>query len=149
MNLLDDILMDKADKVIKIVVVVVSLVFVGMNLFGTTKENVPRVQDMVNTYKEGKEMLEELSKKEPLFNSEDVVYGYVAYLSNASIEQVKSIYSEEELNKIQSIALALKFNVSTTEEELEQMKDKEYAIKRLGLSNYTIIDEIVNSHKND
>lgn len=149
MNLLDDILMDKADKVIKIVVVVVSLVFVGMNLFGTAKENVPRVQDMVNTYKEGKEMLEELSKKEPLFNSEDVVYGYVAYLSNASIEQVKSIYSEEELNKIQSIALALKFNVSTTEEELEQMKDKEYAIKRLGLSNYTIIDEIVNSHKND
>lgn len=146
-NIFDDMIMDKFDKVIKIGVILISLVLVGMNLFGTVKENIPRVQDMVNTYKEGKELLEVLPEKEQKFNNYDVTYGYIASLMGIPKENVQIVCDEDEIKSLDSIASALKFNTFTTEEELEQMKNKEYAIKRFGLSNYTTIHNIVEAHK--
>lgn len=155
MNLLDDIIMDKFDKIIKIVVIVVSLVVVFIFLSGKFKENVPKVQEMVNSYEEGKELLEILPGKEEQFDSKDVVYGYMVYLSEINgIEdtnplRIQAICSEEENKILENIASNLKFDVSTTEEELEKMKDKQYALKRFELDSYTTIYNIVQTHKDD
>lgn len=155
MNLLDDIIMDKFDKIIKIVVIVISLAIVIASYGGKVKEGIPKMQGIVNAYEEGKELLEVLPEKEEQFDSKDVVYGYIVYLSeingieNTNPLRVQAICSEEENKLLENIASNLKFNVSTTEEELEKMKDKQYALKRFGLDNYTTIYNIVQTHKDD
>lgn len=155
MNLLDDIIMDKFDKIIKIVVIVISLAIVIASYGSKVKEGIPKMQGIVNAYEEGKELLEILPEKEEQFNSKDVVYGYIVYLSeingikDTNPLRIQAICSEEENKILENIASNFKFDVSTTEEELEKMKDKQYALKRFGLDNYTTIYNIVQTHKDD
>lgn len=156
MNLLDDIIMDKFDKVIKIAVFVVSLVLVFIYCGGEVKKGVPKMQKIVSTYEDGKELLEELSVKEEQFNSSDVVYGYILYLyginNNSEMvttERIKAICSDEENESLLEIVDNFSFEMYTTAEELEKMKDKSYALQRFGIDNYTTIYNIVESHKDD
>lgn len=156
MNLLDDIIMDKFDKVIKIAVFVVSLVLVFIYCGGEVKKSVPKMQNIVRTYEDSKELLEELSVKEEQFNSSDVVYGYILYLyginNNSEMvttERIKAICSDEENESLLEIVDNFSFEMYTTAEELEKMKDKSYALQRFGIDNYTTIYNIVESHKDD
>lgn len=146
-NIFDDMIMDRFDKVIKIGVILFSIVCTFLYLGSSFQTNAPKVKEMVNAYEEGKELLEVLPEKEQNFNSYDVTYGYVAYLMEIPVENIQIVCDENEIESLNSVASALKFKVSTTSEELEQMESKEYAIKRFGLSNYTILDNIVKAHK--
>lgn len=146
-NIFDDMIMDRFDKVIKIGVILFSIVCTFLFLGDSFQTNGPKVKEMMNAYEEGKELLEVLPEKEQKFNNYDVTYGYIASLMGIPKENVQIVCDEDEIKSLDSIASALKFSTFTTEEELEQMKNKEYAIKRFGLSNYTTIHNIVEAHK--
>ena len=146
-NLLDDIIMDKADKIVSTGVIIFSLICSFIYLGSSLKTNAPQVQEMVNRYEEGKELLEILPEKEKNFNSSDVTYGYTAFLMGVSVEEIQSICSEDEIKSLNEIALSLRFDAFTTQEELSKMQEKEYALKRFGLDDYSIIYEIVQAHK--
>lgn len=147
MNPLDDIVMDKFDKVVKVVAIGVSLAIALAYVGSNVNAGVPQIQGAVNSFQEGKELLEVLSAKQEAFDEKDLVYGYVAYLTSLEPSEVASACSEEDLKALEEVAMGVEFETMTTEEELEKMKSKQYAIGRLGLDGYEVVYNIAKTIK--
>lgn len=146
-NLLDDIIMDKFDKIVSICVIVFSIVCAIIYYGDNLNTNKPKIEELFSTYETGKELLANLPEKEKNFNSSKIVYGYTSFLMNVSVEEMQIICSKDELELLDDIAISFDFGGYTTQEELDNMKDKSYAIQRFGLDSYTTIYQIAQSHK--
>ena len=154
-NLNDDIVMDKIDKGIKIVCVVVALVVVIFSMKDSMVEGPKKVEKNLQLSEELEQKMIDFSEKEESFSSLDITYQALVKIAKekkynlATKTQFEEILTAEEKTKVEEIANLYQFEGYSTEEVVSSFSDKKAMIDYYGIENLQVLYDIVNNHKKD
>lgn len=154
-NLNDDIIMDKIDKGIKIVCVVIALVIVIFSMKDSMVEGPKKIEKNLQLSEELEQKIVVFSEKEESFSALDITYQALVKIAKekkynlATKTQFEEILTAEEKAKVEEIANLYQFDGYSTEEVVSSFGDKKAMIDYYGVENLQVLYDIVNNHKKD
>lgn len=163
LDIFDEAIIEKGEKIFKIVVIAIGLVLAVIGVSGDVVEKFEILQQTQSHFEEGVTMMEEggisvsdikteMQGTSNSYSKEQIVYECLVAIANekgykdVKIQTLQSVLSDDEKLEIYNISK----DTHLSNVDIEKLhSDKQYRTELFGFEYSTTLYNIVNSHKND